>query len=42
LSTGGGVTLSGAGWAGLGVWESPMSAIIACVATAGGFHEAVA
>jgi hypothetical protein len=42
LSTGGGVTLSGAGWAGFGVWESPMRAIIACAAIVGAFYEAVA
>jgi hypothetical protein len=42
LSTGGDVTLSGAGWAGFGVWESPMRAIIACTVTAGGLQWAVA
>jgi hypothetical protein len=42
LSTGGDVALIGAGWAGFGVWESPMRAIIACTVIAGALQLAVA
>jgi len=41
LSTDGDVALSGVGWAGFGVWESPMRAIIARTVIADGVEAAL-